>query len=36
MPVAVRGIVFDGIAHRLDVVFIWAAPTAAIVLGLAG
>jgi len=35
MPVTVRDIVFGGIAHGLDVVFIWAAPSAAIVFALA-
>jgi EmrB/QacA subfamily drug resistance transporter len=35
MHPAVRGIVFAGIAHGLDTVFIWAAPTAAIVFALA-
>jgi EmrB/QacA subfamily drug resistance transporter len=35
MPTAIRDVVFGGIAHGLDVVFIWAAPTAAIVFGLA-
>ncbi len=34
LPTAVRDIVFTGIAHGLDVVFIWAAPTAAIVFAL--
>jgi EmrB/QacA subfamily drug resistance transporter len=32
---AIRAILFGGIAHGLDTVFIWAAPTAAIVFGLA-
>ena len=31
----VRGIVFLGISHGVDTVFIWAAPAAAIVFGLA-
>jgi EmrB/QacA subfamily drug resistance transporter len=35
MPAAIRTVVFSGIAHGLDVVFIWAAPTAAIVFALA-
>jgi len=35
LPTAVRDVVFGGIAHGLDVVFIWAAPTAAIVFALA-
>jgi len=35
MPSAVRTVVFGGIAHGLDVVFIWAAPTAAIVFAVA-
>ena len=34
-PPAIREILFGGIAHGLDVVFIWAAPTAAIVFALA-
>jgi len=32
---AARDIIFTGIAHGLDVVFIWAAPTAALVFALA-
>jgi EmrB/QacA subfamily drug resistance transporter len=32
---AVKGAVFGGIAHGLDTVFIWAAPSAAIVFALA-
>ena len=35
MPAAIRAVVFGGIAHGLDTVFIWAAPTAAIVFALA-
>ncbi|HET9897760.1 MAG TPA: MDR family MFS transporter [Streptosporangiaceae bacterium] len=35
LPLPVREVVFAGLAHGLDVVFIWAAPTAAIVFGLA-
>jgi EmrB/QacA subfamily drug resistance transporter len=35
LPAPVRDIVFTGIAHGLDVVFVWAAPTAAIVFALA-
>jgi EmrB/QacA subfamily drug resistance transporter len=35
LAAAERGAVFSGIAHGLDTVFIWAAPTAAIVFVLA-
>jgi EmrB/QacA subfamily drug resistance transporter len=35
LPAAVRSAVFGGIAHGLDTVFIWAAPTAALVFVLA-
>jgi len=35
MSATIRDVVLGGIAHGLDVVFIWAAPTAAIVFGLA-
>ena len=34
-PAAVRHVVFTGIAHGLDAVFIWAAPSAAIVFAIA-
>ncbi len=35
LPPTVRDVVFGGIAHGLDIVFVWAAPTAALVFGLA-
>ena len=34
LPLAVRSAVFTGIAHGLDLVFLWAAPTAAIVFAI--
>jgi len=34
LPVVARDAVFTGIAHGLDLVFIWAAPTAAIVFAI--
>ncbi len=35
LPLPVRDVVFTGIAHGMDMVFIWAAPTTAIVFALA-